>query len=596
MNPRAGLEGEAIAHFQAGRLAQARKAFTALVEADPANVNALHALGVIALQAQRFEEAAAFLARAAAIDAGSFPIAYNFATALRQAGQVAEALPAFERAVALNPRSAEAYLGLGNTQRALGEREAARESFTLALRANPALTGAQYNLALVEFEAGELAAAAASLARVVEREPAHFEGWNHLGLLAHREGNLEAALGFYRRALAANPAFAPALTNWGNALKDRGDLAGAEERYTQALAANPAEAAALVNRASVAAERGDRAAARAANRRALEVRPDYPEALYALGLIDLAEHAFEPGWAGYERRFDTDPPAAVIAPPHRPRLASADFAGVTRLAVRREQGLGDQILFSTLLPELEGRGIEVVVELDARLAGAYRRRFPAFEFQAPAAMLAAIGRCDHEVPIGSLPRLFRKTAASFDQQPSALLQPDAERVAQIRRALGAGRYVAISWRSFQGFGRRHIGERKSIALERFAALDRGGRKLLDVQYGDVDEERAAFDERHPGLRVAVPGLDTRNDLEGVLAAIAASDHVITASNVTAHFAGALGKRTWLVYLGANPPFHYWAPRSDGRSPWYPSVEILTHPAWTGWEAAFDAIAMRLERE
>ena len=117
-----------------------------------------------------------------------------------------------------------------------------------------------------------------------------------------------------------------------------------------------------------------------------------------------------------------------------------------------------------------------------------------------------------------------------------------------------------------------------------------GHPLLDLQYGDVEAERAAFDARHPGARIALDA-DLFNDVEAILAAIEASALVVTSSNVTAHFAGALGKRTWLVHLGP-PPFHYWAPR-DQRSPWYPCVEIITDARWASWDEAFDALARKL---
>ena len=38
----------------------------------------------------------------------------------------------------------------------------------------------------------------------------------------------------------------------------------------------------------------------------------------------------------------------------------------------------------------------------------------------------------------------------------------------------------------------------------------------------------------------------------------ACDAVVTTSNVTAHLAGAIGKRTLVVFLHGRPPFHYWA--------------------------------------
>jgi len=527
-------EAEAIALFQSGRLAEAEAAFRAMLAQAPGHGGALHALGVIALQAQRIGEAVEYLRRATDAAPGDPAVAYHFASALRQAGRHGEALSGFRRAISLQPRSAEAHVGLGNTLRDLGDRAGARESFRAALAMDASLSAARRNLALVEAEEG-------------------------------------------------------------NALKDKGDLDGALACYRAALAVDPEQAAAMVNCGSVALERGDRAAARGFYERALRARPDLADARYGLGLVALFEHDFAAGWEGYELRFDTLPPVATVAPPHRPRVVPGALAQARRVAVRAEQGLGDQVLFSTLLPELRAHGVAAVVELDPRLVPLYRRSLPELEYVA-APGEAAIAACDHEVPLGSLPRLLRTTRESFRAQPAALLAADAQRVRAIASALGDDPKVAISWRSFQRAGRRHVADRKSIPLDRFASLAAAGVRLVDVQYGDVAEERHAFDARHPGLRVQVPGLDLRDDLEGVFAAIACCDAVVTASNVTAHFAGALGKPAWLVYLGANPPFHYWAPGADGRSLWYPSVRIATDPGWTRWETALEAVAELIQRK
>ena len=588
----AGPEADAVALFQAGRYPEAEAAFRAILQKNPRQAHALHALGVIAMQSpQRLDEAVELLRRANKAEPGSFAILYNLGSALRRAGHLVDGLTAFRRAVSLNMRSAEAHLGLANTLRDMGDLKRARASLATALKVNSTLTAARYSLALVDLAEGDLASADTQLRQVVEREPANAEAWNQLGLIAHRREKLDEAMALYARAIEADPAFAPALTNWGNAYKDLGDLDRALACYDKALAADPATTGAWVNSASIALERGDLAAARRAATTALEIRPVLAEAQYALGLIQLREHDFEHGWDGYERRFETDPPIASLLPPHRPP-AEEGFARVKRLAVRAEQGIGDQVLYSTLLPELGERGFEVVVELDPRLVGIYRRSLPRFEFVEPAA--AALISCDHQVALGSLPSILRRTLASFDWQPRSLLSADPTRVAHTRRKLGDGRHIAISWRSLQGFGRRHVGERKSIPLERFAAIAPSGTRLVDLQYGNVAEERLAFDQSHPGVRVDIPGLDRREDVDGILAAIEACDLVVTSSNVIAHFAGALGKPTFLLYLGANAPFHYWVPRADGRTLWYPSVEPVTDARWTRWEDAFEALSKRLQ--
>ena len=66
--------------------------------------------------------------------------------------------------------------------------------------------------------------------------------------------------------------------------------------------------------------------------------------------------------------------------------------------------------------------------------------------------------------------------------------------------------------------------------------------------------------------------------------------------MTAHLAGAIGKRTWLLYLEGIPQFHYWMPDPQGRCLWYASVEIVTDRRWITWNQAFDGVIARWRRE
>jgi hypothetical protein len=276
------------------------------------------------------------------------------------------------------------------------------------------------------------------------------------------------------------------------------------------------------------------------------------------------------------------------------RLARADLDTPHRVAVWKEQGLGDQLLYATLLPELVGSRNEVVLEVDTRLASVFARSFPAIKLVAPGSGDALFAGCDRQVPVGSLPALLRPTIESFGRQPAALLRADPARVKEMRARLGPGRWIAIAWRSLQQGERASLAARKSIALETFARIaGAGGARLLDLQYGDVAAERAGFEARHPGALTQIEGLDTKDDLEGVLAAIEACERVVTSSNALAHLAGAIGKPTWLLLLGGRTPFHYWVADAEGRSLWYPSVEIVTDASWTRWDQVLEAVAQRL---
>ena len=268
------------------------------------------------------------------------------------------------------------------------------------------------------------------------------------------------------------------------------------------------------------------------------------------------------------------------------------------LAVWAEQGIGDQVLFSTLIPELVGVGLPLAYEMDHRLMGAYERAFPGVRFVArQEPPREELQRADRVLRVGSLPGLFRCSREDFARQPAKLLGALPERVAHYRQrlaALGPGLNVALSWRSVR---KDWWVSRKSLPLVDCAPLLKlSGVRFVDVQYGDTGAERNSV-EAATGVRIArFEEVNHFNDLEEVLAILEACDLLITTSNATAHFAGALGKRTWLIYLADRAPFHYWAHGGTHRCLWYPSVEIVTVPDLSDWNGLAAHVSRKLEQE
>jgi len=503
---------EAIRLFQSGRMPEAQDMARRLVADNPRDADALHLLGCIRAQSGARDEALALL----------------------------------DRALAIEPRNAAFLVNRGRVRLEAGRAAEATGDLRLALQGMPESPAAQAQVAFVH---------------------------NLLGVALQREGRADEAIAHLGQALALAPSLTGALVNWGNALETRGDLEGARAKYREAIVRDPSLSQAWLNAASVAVDLGRNDEAREGYARVLASNPSSADARYGLGLLDLREQRFAAGWEGYERRFDTDPPQSTRRGPDLPPLEASDLGAGRRVAVWREMGVGDQVLYSTLLPELRENAAHVVAEVEPRLLAAYRRSLPGIDFIGEGGS-DAFGSCDRQIGIGSLARLFRRDAASFSRQPRPLLRADPARVEAIRAHLGGGRHIAISWRSLQGATRASRAARKSIALAQFAPMAReAGAKLVDIQYGDVESERAAFERDHPGVLVRIPGLDAFHDLEAVMATIAACGTVVTASNAAAHLAGALGAQTTLVFSGAVAPFHYWDAVAGERSLWYPSITV-----------------------
>ena len=97
---------------------------------------------------------------------------------------------------------------------------------------------------------------------------------------------------------------------------------------------------------------------------------------------------------------------------------------------------------------------------------------------------------------------------------------------------------------------------KSIKLHDLGCLFLGlDVVLINLQYGDVDEEIKEFKEETGIEVVQCSSVDNREDLDGLAALIEVCDLVVSTSNVTVHMAGALAKETWVLLHYVS--LYYW---------------------------------------
>ena len=569
----------------------AERSYRKALALKPEHAETHYNLGLLFQESARPDEAIACYRKALALRPQFAAAHNNLANALKMRGREQDALAHYAHAIRLDPNLADAHSNLGTALREAGRVDEAIPLLERAAALKPGAAAVQNNLGIAYFARNRLAESAERHARALELDPAFHEARNNLGNAYAALGRGEEALACYQAVLAADPDHADAHSNLGLHLQEQGDIEGAMRHYERALAVRPAHSDAINNLGYMLQEQGRREDAMALYERAVAADPRNARAAYNLALARLCRFEFEAGWPLCELRYLTTPPVVVPRAFPWPRLERADLGQGHRTAIWREQGVGDQLLFATLLPELAQRGERFVLEIDRRLVEIFRRSHPEWQVVAPEGPDERFADCDRHLAIASLPGYLRPSVESFSRQPRALLAADAKRAADYRARLQepGARLVGISWRSFQPRTRGHVQRKKSADLEVFRRLSlRTDLRLVDLQYGDTAEERARFGEA--GGRLArLEELDLFNDLEGVLAAVEACDVVVTTSNVTAHFAGVLGKPALLFYLGANPPFHYWVPGPDGRCLWYPAVRIVTDPAIDTWPRALERI-------
>ncbi len=476
---------------------------------------------------------------------------------------------------------------------------------------------------------GELAAAQQVAQEVVRNEPQNFDALHMLGVIAGRNQQQAEAIALIGKALALRPdaqaycnraAARLVLQHHAKALADcdqaitlnpelatahclRGHALAALKRdqeafaaYDRAVALNPEYAEAWHHRGHTGLNLGLLQNAIASYDHALSINPDNPGSLGNRSLCYLLTGDFERGWAHFGARWSAKPKGSTLTPGPDAVLFTPDNFGkpvwdgkptAKTLLIWPEQGIGDQILFASILPQVRPLAGKVILALEERLHALYARSFPWCEITTLKAAREA-GQYDLQIPVGDLGRLFRHSVTDFLQNRNVFLKADTARSARMRQTIApaAGeRICGISWLSVHP----EFGTDKSIPLaELRPLLETPGWRFVDLQYGDTAAERAAL-KAATGIDIAhIDNLDMIGDIDGLAALIDACDTVVTISNSNAHIAGALGKDVRLMLPLNAARFWYWqAERED--SLWYPHMQMLRQQSAAGWGAVIDQV-------
>jgi len=513
-------------------------------------------LGLTYLGQGHVEDAADSLQLAAHFDPRMVDAHVALGGALARLGRLDAAQDALRCALAIEPKSGSAWFALGSVGKERGDLDAAIECYRKAAACNPASAEVQCQLGYALLKAGHYAESRASFDAALDLRPEFVEAHHNLGLLLLETGDPEDALRAFERALALRPGLAETRTCVAHALRDLGRLDEAIQHYDAVLAQQPQFADAVINRA------------------------------YAL----LMREDFVAGWTEYERRFDF----GTLAPrgfPFTPWRGES-LAG-KRVLAYAEQGLGDEIMFASCLPDLLKSGAQCVIECDSRLQALFARSFPQAQIHGGAKSDARdwvekLPPIDVQVALGSLPQHFRRARADFPARPSYLM-PDPRRVEFWRREIraeGRGPRVGIAWRG--GSLRTRQVLRSTLLPQWLPLLRVPGAKFYSLQYGDVAAELAGLRDQH-GVTVARPHIGA-NDLDEVAALICGLDLVISVDNTVAHLAGALGRNTWIL-LSFSPEWRY--PREGDTMPWYPSARLFRQQRPREWDPVIGQVSAAL---
>jgi Tfp pilus assembly protein PilF len=495
---------------------------------------------------------------------------YERGLRLSRDGRHAEAIGCFERALQGHPGDTRVLFALGNTARALGLARPAEEFYRRVLALEPSRLEALINLANLLRANGAFAAAEAMLAPALARNPQSPELWLTLGSVHREMGDAIKAEEHWRRALALKPNYAAALGNLADCMSDAGQHQEALELYDRSLKIDPNNAQARLNRA----------------------------------ILHLLAGNLRDGWRDYAARLKI--PGKSPGCEHKlPRWTGGSLKRAP-LLVTAEQGVGDQLMFASMIPDLARRAADdsgtVVLECEPRLEPLFARSFPNVcvkradwktvngAVTAQYGWLKSCGGANATIEMGSLPRWLRNDISEFPN-PNAYLIPDAverERWHAEFTSHDAKPFIGICWRSGKLGGARNL---------QFAPLDAWGEFLrmlpgtiVCVQYDATAEEISAL-ELASGRRILVPqGINQKQQLDRACALLSALDAVVSAPTAVSWLSSGAGVPTHKVLYDTS-----WTSFGCEFEPFAPACRCIMPERPGDWNSAFAKAVTQLKQ-
>jgi len=292
---------EAVRLHQAGQLEQAAALYRKVLATHPDNADALHLLGMVALQQGHAKIAVELIRKAIALHDGEASYHFHLALALQTLNDLPGAVAGYRRALALKPDDPDIYNNMGNALAAQDRPQEAIAALRRALALQPGNVVAHNNLGNVQRQMGQWDDAEASFRQATALAPGYAGAFVNLGNLYRDKTDLHAAENCYRRAIALIPGDPAALCGLGLTLWQLGRRDEAMASYRAVLDADPDHAETLVNLGIARSEEGALEEAQALHARASALRPHDPDILGHLASVQIAQGDGRGAWKTIRR-------------------------------------------------------------------------------------------------------------------------------------------------------------------------------------------------------------------------------------------------------------------------------------------------------
>ncbi len=414
-----------------------------------------------------------------------------------------------------------------------------------------------------------------ALRKAIKIDRKYIDSYNNLGTCLFKIEKIAEAFNNFKKAYKLNKNNTNTLINIGNILSLNDKYTQAINLFNKALNILPDNVNILTNIAICYCRKRDIVNAEKIFNKLKEASVNSHELNYIFSTTLLNLGYFEKAWPLFESRLHLENKHKNFKKQrilNKIKISNAVDLNKDRLLILREQGIGEEILFSSLYKKIIDINENIKIESDKRLVDIFKRSFKKNVFYEEgyfSSKESNAKKFDKVIYAGSLCKYFLNNKENFLNKkyllPENKLKKKFERYFSNNEKIKIG----LSWKSKISI----YGSLKSIKISDLDLLFKNNRDFFSLQYGDINEEKNKFLNNDKKLKF-FDDVDLFNDLDSLMGILSNLDVFITVSNSTAHIAAAMGVRTIVICPKKSSTYFYWN-YVKGESFWYNNVTVLS---------------------
>ena len=290
------------------------------------------------------------------------------------------------------------------------------------------------------------------LTQMINKDPDNWALVFYLAGLRLNTGMHGEAIALFHRANELYPGSSEVCNNIGTAYRREHINESAEKYLKMALELNSTDADILNNLGTLHINEGTPDTGEAYLRRAVESKPEHPHAHWNLGLVLLEQEKWKEGFDQYAWGLTT-----------RDRMVK-DYGkavwwnGVKHkdktLVIYGEQGIGDEIMFASMINDVVNGGYfkKVILDCHPRLEAMFKRAWPMCTVYPTRKVFheelswVKDEQPDYKVAIGTLGKFFRDSESDFPRESYLTAKRDlVKEYKEWLLPLGDGPLIGLSW-------------------------------------------------------------------------------------------------------------------------------------------------------